>query len=110
MRNLFIFTFLSFLFASITTTAFEDDKKNNNGALTINKNMLDNLLKDNYVKNIYCLRRDTIREHVEFCSGYDLGADFHFRFYFNKKSGFRVSSRIKYETIWKGTHVLQVEM
>ena len=30
MRNLFIFTFLSFLFASITTTAFEDDKKNNN--------------------------------------------------------------------------------
>ena len=30
MRNLFIFTFLSFLFASITTTAFEDDQKNNN--------------------------------------------------------------------------------
>ena len=30
MRNLFIFTFLSFLFASITTTAFEDEKKNNN--------------------------------------------------------------------------------
>ena len=29
MRNLFIFTFLSFLFASITTTAFEDDPKNN---------------------------------------------------------------------------------
>ena len=26
MRNLFIFTFLSFLFASITTIAFEDDK------------------------------------------------------------------------------------
>jgi len=30
MRNLFIFTFISFLFVSITTTAFEDDKKNNN--------------------------------------------------------------------------------
>jgi len=30
MRNLFIFTFLSFLFASITTTAFEDDIENNN--------------------------------------------------------------------------------
>ena len=30
MRNLFIFTFLSFLFASITTTAFEDDRENNN--------------------------------------------------------------------------------
>ena len=30
MRNLFIFTFLFFLLASITTTAFEDDLKNNN--------------------------------------------------------------------------------
>tara|TARA_B100000579_G_scaffold197286_1_gene161233 strand:+ start:1615 stop:2616 length:1002 start_codon:yes stop_codon:yes gene_type:complete len=30
MRNLFIFTFLSFLFASITTTAFEDLKENKN--------------------------------------------------------------------------------
>ena len=30
MRNLFIFTFLSFLFVSITTTAFEDDQINNN--------------------------------------------------------------------------------
>ncbi len=29
MRNLFIFTFISFLLASITTTAFEDDKENN---------------------------------------------------------------------------------
>ena len=27
MRNIFIFTFLSFLLASITTTAFEDDTK-----------------------------------------------------------------------------------
>ena len=27
MRNIFVFTFLSFLFASITTTAFEDDTK-----------------------------------------------------------------------------------
>ncbi|MDC0498104.1 glucosaminidase domain-containing protein [Alphaproteobacteria bacterium] len=30
MRNLFLFTLLSFLFASITTTAFEDNQKNNN--------------------------------------------------------------------------------
>ena len=30
MRNLFFFTFLSFLLASITTTAFEDDKVNGN--------------------------------------------------------------------------------
>lgn len=30
MRNLLILTFLSFLLASITTTAFEDDKKNSN--------------------------------------------------------------------------------
>ena len=29
MRNLFLFTLLSFLFASITTTAFEDNQKNN---------------------------------------------------------------------------------
>ena len=35
-----------------------NDKKNNNGALTINKNMLDNLLKDNYVKNIYLLENN----------------------------------------------------
>ena len=27
MRNIFVFTFLSFLLASITTTAFEDDTK-----------------------------------------------------------------------------------
>ena len=32
-----------------------NDKKKNNGVLKINKSMLDNLLKDNYVKNIYLL-------------------------------------------------------
>ena len=30
MRNLFLFTFLSFLLASITTTAFEEDRENKN--------------------------------------------------------------------------------
>jgi uncharacterized FlgJ-related protein len=54
MRNLFIFTFLSFLFASITTTAFEDDKKNNNKKIIYKLNA--NL--DDLVLN-YCTTYDS---------------------------------------------------
>ena len=54
MRNLFIFTFLSFLFASITTTAFEDDKINNNKKIIYKLNA--NL--DDLVLN-YCTTYDS---------------------------------------------------
>ena len=54
MRNLFIFTFLSFLFASITTTAFEDDQKNNNKKIIYKLNA--NL--DDLVLN-YCTTYDS---------------------------------------------------
>ena len=53
MRNLFIFTFLSFLFASITTTAFEDDPKNNKKIIyKLNANL------DDLVLN-YCTTYDS---------------------------------------------------
>src|SRR6056300_1435211 len=54
MRNLFIFTFLSFLFASITTTAFEDDQENNNKKIIYKLNA--NL--DDLVLN-YCTTYDS---------------------------------------------------
>jgi len=41
MRNLFLFTFISFLFASITTTAFEDDQKNKIIIYKLNANLDD---------------------------------------------------------------------
>ena len=54
MRKLFIFTFLSFLFASITTTAFEDDQKTNNKKIIYKLNA--NL--DDLVLN-YCTTYDS---------------------------------------------------
>ena len=54
MRNLFLFTFLSFLFASITTTAFEDDQNNNNKKIIYKLNA--NL--DDLVLN-YCTTYDS---------------------------------------------------
>ena len=54
MRNLFLFTLLSFLFASITTTAFEDNKKNNNKKIIYKLNA--NL--DDLVLN-YCTTYDS---------------------------------------------------
>ena len=54
MRNLFIFTFLSFLFTSITTTAFEDDKKKSNKKIIYKLNA--NL--DDLVLN-YCTTYDS---------------------------------------------------
>ncbi len=54
MRNLFLFTLLSFLFASITTTAFEDDQKNNNKKIIYKLNA--NL--DDLVLN-YCTTYDS---------------------------------------------------
>ena len=53
MRNLFLFTFLSFLFASITTTAFEDNQKNNKKIIyKLNANL------DDLVLN-YCTTYDS---------------------------------------------------
>ena len=54
MRNLFILTLLSFLFASITTTAFEDDKNNRdlNFIFKLNANL------DDLVLN-YCTTYDS---------------------------------------------------
>ena len=53
MRNLFLFTFLSFLFASITTTAFEDDQNNNKKIIhKLNANL------DDLVLN-YCTTYDS---------------------------------------------------
>ena len=53
MRNLFVFTFLSFLFASITTTAFEDNQKNNKKIIyKLNANL------DDLVLN-YCTTYDS---------------------------------------------------
>ena len=54
MRNLFVFTFLSFLFASITTTAFEDDQKDTNKKIIYKLNA--NL--DDLVLN-YCTTYDS---------------------------------------------------
>jgi len=54
MRNLFLFTLLSFLFASITTTAFEDNQKNNNKKFIYKLNA--NL--DDLVLN-YCITYDS---------------------------------------------------
>ena len=54
MRNLFVFTFLSFLFASITTTAFEDNQNNNNKKIIYKLNA--NL--DDLVLN-YCTTYDS---------------------------------------------------
>ena len=54
MRNVFVFTFLSFLFASITTTAFEDDQKNTNKKIIYKLNA--NL--DDLVLN-YCTTYDS---------------------------------------------------
>ena len=54
MRNLFLFTLLSFLFASITTTAFEDSQKNNNKKIIYKLNA--NL--DDLVLN-YCTTYDS---------------------------------------------------
>ncbi|MDC1047164.1 glucosaminidase domain-containing protein [Alphaproteobacteria bacterium] len=54
MRNLFLFTLLSFLFASITTTAFEDNQKNNNKKIIYKLNA--NL--DDLVLN-YCTTYDS---------------------------------------------------
>jgi uncharacterized FlgJ-related protein len=54
MRNLFLFTLLSFLFASITTTAFEDNQKNNNKKIIYKLNA--NL--DDLVLN-YCITYDS---------------------------------------------------
>ena len=58
MHNLFIFVFLSFLFTSITTTAFEDDRKNNhiNIIYKLNANLDDLVLNycstyDSYTVN-----------------------------------------------------------
>ena len=54
MRNLFVFTFLSFLFASITTTAFEDDQKNTNKKIIYKLNAtLDDLVLN------YCTTYDS---------------------------------------------------
>jgi len=54
MRNLFLFTFLSFLFVSITTTAFEDDQNINNKKIIYKLNA--NL--DDLVLN-YCTTYDS---------------------------------------------------
>ena len=54
MRNLFLFTFLSFLLASITTTAFEEDRENKNINLVYKLNA--NL--DDLVLN-YCTTYDS---------------------------------------------------
>ena len=53
MRNIIIFTFLSFLFASITTTAFEDNKINND------------------VKIIYKLNANLDELVLSYCTTYD---------------------------------------
>jgi len=55
MRNLFLFTFLSFLFASITTTAFEEVRKNKNININIVYKFNTNL--DDLVLN-YCTTYD----------------------------------------------------
>jgi len=55
MRNLFLFTFLSFLLASITTTAFEEVRKNNNININIVYKFNTNL--DDLVLN-YCTTYD----------------------------------------------------
>ena len=55
MRNLFFFTFLSFLLASITTTAFEEVRKNKNKNINIVYNFNANL--DDLVLN-YCTTYD----------------------------------------------------
>jgi len=54
MRNLFIFTFLSFLFASITTTAFEDDQENNNKKIIYKLNANLEKINSNGVNYIHC--------------------------------------------------------
>ena len=52
MRNLFLFTFLSFLLVSITTTAFEEDRENINIVYKLNANL------DDLVLN-YCTTYDS---------------------------------------------------
>ncbi|MDC1059923.1 glucosaminidase domain-containing protein [Alphaproteobacteria bacterium] len=69
MRNLFIFTLLSFLFASITTTAFEDDQRNNNKKIIykLNANLDDLVLNycttyDSYTVNILYSQKKILDE------------------------------------------------
>ncbi|MDB4860318.1 glucosaminidase domain-containing protein [Alphaproteobacteria bacterium] len=71
MRNLFIFTFLSFLFASISTTAFEDDKKNNNKKIIykLNANLDDLVLNycttyDSYTVNRLYSQKKILNEKL----------------------------------------------
>ena len=71
MRNLFIFTFLSFLFASITTTAFEDDQKNNNKKIIykLNANLDDLVLNycttyDSYTVNRLYSQKKILNEKL----------------------------------------------
>jgi len=71
MRNLFIFTFLSFLFASITTTAFEDDRENNNVNIIykLNANLDDLVLNycntyDSYTVNRLYSQKKTLDEKI----------------------------------------------
>ena len=71
MRNLFVFTFLSFLFASITTTAFEDDQKNTNKKIIykLNANLDDLVLNycttyDSYTVNRLYSQKKILDEKI----------------------------------------------
>ena len=71
MRNLFLFTLLSFLFASITTTAFEDNQKNNNKKIIykLNANLDDLVLNycttyDSYTVNRLYSQKKILNEKL----------------------------------------------
>ena len=69
MRNLFLFTFLSFLMASITTTAFEDDKNNNKIIYKLNANLDDLVLNycttyDSYTVNRLYSQKKILNEKL----------------------------------------------
>jgi len=71
MRNIFIFTFLSFLFASITTTAFEDDTKVSSPKIVYKLNAdLDDLVLnycstyDSYTVNRLYSQKEIIDENL----------------------------------------------
>ncbi|MDC0625093.1 glucosaminidase domain-containing protein [Alphaproteobacteria bacterium] len=71
MRNLFLFTLLSFLFASITTTAFEDNQKNNNKKIIykLNANLDDIVLNycttyDSYTVNRLYSQKKILNEKL----------------------------------------------
>ena len=66
MHNIFIFTFLSFLLASITTTAFEDDTKVSSPKIVYKLNAdLDDLVL-NYCSTYdsYTVNREELAERI----------------------------------------------